>query len=765
MEELFIQDVARKKKVDPAKATKLIDRCINLVSSRLKIPYADVYGAIHDPLYLEKCLKGRCSDFDLKRCKESCECIVFENKCYARKFEDAERMNEDPDKYMLGMSTDKLTELVKLASYLYYNFDGGGLTDNTFDALEYTLNKRIKAKGRRYEKIGAPPVDKIRTKLPFPMPSLEKAKPGSRLLFEFLSDPSPKTWSLKLDGVSGMVVYVDGKVSKIYTRGDGSIGGDVTYMKDFIAFPEIEDPRYQSIVVRGEFILLKSVWLEKYNESYTNARSFVSAKVNSGSITSGLQDIKLLAYEIISLGPGKKIFKPSDSFRVLDALGFDVVDHGILESSLVFDVMNLYKEKRASSLYYIDGLVLSLNIPKDAPVLGSAPANPKHTIAFKMRLEEQIRNSKILNLEWNISRYGRLVPVAIYESVYVDGVRLHRASAYNAAHVRDWSLGKGSKIKVVRSGDVIPVIIDVEVDETKEVIYPPNTLPYGSWHWKGADIILDEIDGNRAVQIKRLEHFFTTIGVPRLREKTLEKLWDAGYKSVRDITNATAEDFVKIKGIGKKTSEMHYNNIHTTLKSTRIDRFLPASTTLELGIGRKLIKQIMRYHPTLLDEDEETIKRALTRKEIPGIGKKRIENIAKNIPKFREFLFDLNEEDIRYAIDKDKERQEMSKEAGYNPLIRGKTFVLTGFFGKIDYELEDYIYDNFGNFSSTVTSGTEAVVSANLMESSSKMIAAQKLGINVLSIEEFVKRYNIPYSKVTDETEEIVIPIDPDVDD
>jgi DNA ligase (NAD+) len=762
LEELYIKDVAKRKSVDIAKATALIDRCIKLVSSRLKVPYADVYSAIHDQAFMEGCLKGKCSDLDLDRCRESCKCIEFDGKCYARKFEDADKMNEDPDRYVMGMPTDKLAELVKIAAYLYHNFDGGGITDNTFDALEYNLNKRLKTKGRRYEKIGAPPVDKIRTKLPYPMPSLDKAKPGTRLLFDFLNEGAKGiVWSLKLDGVSAMVVYNSGEVSKIYTRGDGTIGGDVTFMKEYITLPTIDSEVYGDIVVRGEFILTRKQW-EKYEGSYSNARSFVSSKVNSGSITQGLQDINFIAYEIIDL-PGAEVPKSSTAMEILDSLGFNVVEHGSIVNPLVFDIMTLYREKRNTAEYYIDGLVLSIDVKAgDVP---TKAVNPKNTIAFKMRLEEQIRHSKILNVEWNISRYGRLVPVASYESVYVDGVRLHRASAYNASHVRDWSLGKGSKIKVVRSGDVIPTIIDVEVDENITPIYPPTILPYGPWHWRGVDILLDEVDSNRAVQIKRIEHFFTVIGVPRLREKTIEKLWDAGFKTIRAITNAKPADLIKIKGIGKKTADAHYHNIHNTLRKTRIDRFIPASSTLELGIGRKLIKQVMRYHPTLLEEDEEAIKRSLTRKAIPGIGAKRIDNIAKNIPKFREFLFDLSKEDIVYAIDHDRKQQDMVKTRGYNMKVRGKTFVLTGFFGKVDYELEDYIYDNFGNFSSTVTSGTEAVITANLMETSSKMMTAQKLGVSVLSIEEFVERYDVPYSKAKDEGEEIEIPLDVEVDE
>ena len=755
LEEKFIKEVARQKKVTAPRAAALIEKCIKLTSSRMGVPFTDVYGAIHDLEYLSICLKGKCSDLDLKRCKESCDCVEFEGKCYARYFEDATKMNADPDRYVEGMPTEKLAEIVKLASYLYYNYDGGRLTDNTFDALEYHLNKRLKTKGRRYEKIGAPVLEKLRARLPYPMASLDKAKPGSRALLDFLANNPTIVWSPKLDGVSGLLVYIKGEISDIFTRGDGIIGGKVTYLKDFISFPKIQDPTYHNIVIRVEFILKKRTWEEKYTGSYSNARSFVSAKINSGHITQGMSDIDYVAYEIVDPGKGK-VPEPSNAFALMSVLGFNIAQHGILETPTVFEIMQLYKSVRNSSEYFIDGLVLSANISRNVV---SKLENPRYALAFKMRLEEQVRQTKILNVEWNISRYGRMVPVAVYESVYVDGVRLHRASAFNAAHVRDWSLGKGSIIKVARSGDVIPTIIDVEVDESIEPIFPPADP---KWHWRGSDIILDDIEGNKTVQIKRIEHFFATIGVPRLREKTLEKLWSVGFHDIKAITNASSEDFAKVKGIGKKSADAHYRNIHDVMRKTRIDRFIPASSTLESGINRKLIKQLMRYYPTIMNDDEDMIKRMLIKKEIPGIGAKRITNIARNIPKFRDFLYSLNRNDIKYSIEKDKERRELVAKGGYNTSIRGKTFVLTGFFGKVDYELEDYIYDNLGNFSTTVTSTTNAVVSANLLDVTSKMLAAQTLGVQVLSIEEFVKKYDIPYSKFkSDEEVEIEIPIDP----
>lgn len=774
LQEKYLTQLATKLKVEKAKAAELIDVCIRMTALKLRMEYSEVYNMIYEVEFLASCLVQDCSALELEECRKSCQCVEFEGKCYPKHFKDATKMNDDPDSYIekyangKPMPTDVLLKIVKLASYLYYNYDGGGLNDNTFDALEYHLNKRLKLRGRRYEKIGAPPIDKIRTNLPFPMASLNKVKPGSRELLDFLAltgDAIDQTllWSLKLDGVSGLVVYANGKLSKIYTRGDGTIGGDVTYLRDFIKFPDLPlNTKTPNIVVRGEFILPKSTWYEKYaappgtrhTGNYSNPRSFVSAKINSGHVSQGISDIQFVAYEIVRLDSNEEtgiIPSPGDSLEILKTIGFEIVQHGTLKNPTVFDLITLYKDVRTAEAtkYNIDGLVLSLNIKRKYAPVKLGAVNPKYSVAFKMRLEEQTRQTKVLNVEWRKTRYGKLFPVVIFESVYIDGVRLHKASGHNAAHIRDWSMGRGTIIKVVRSGDVIPMIVNVVVDEKIAPIMPDPAVT-GPWYWKGHDIIMNDPDSDRTVQIKRIEHFFATIGVPRLREKTIEKLWDAGMKDIRSITSATPKDFIKIKGIGTKTSESHFKNIHEVMRNTRMDRYIPASTTFNLGIGRKLVKQLLRFHPSVLSEDTHTIKVMLTKKKIPGFAAKRIENVSENVPKFREFLLSLNKEDIEYAMKKDEERRERSKTGTYNPLVRGKTFVLTGFYGKFPLDLEDYIYDNLGNFSDSVTSSTSAVIASSITEASKKMLEAQKLGIKVLSLEEFRKAYNIPSFKVED---------------
>lgn len=694
-----------------------------------------------------------CEGLTQEDCAKSCTCFYLEPYgCLPRKIKDAELINEDPDKYIktyLG-KTEDLKKMVEIAAYLYYNYEGGGLTDNAFDALEYYLKQKEKLKGRLYEKIGAPPVDKIRTKLPYFMGSLPKIKPGSGEAVRFLAkfkNNKVCTWSNKLDGVSGLIVYKKGILHKIYTRGDGIIGGDITYVKDYIKNIPQTIKSDDEVVVRGEFIISKDLW-NKYKDTYSVARAFVSGKLNNGFISQGLSDIVFVSYDIIKLND--EVFSTmTDKFNKLGSLGFEVVTHGSFVSPTIFQLIETYKKKREESIYYMDGLVITVD------EISSIDYQTGNTYAFKVDLDEQKRKSKLTTIEWNISKYGKYIPVAIFESVYIDGARLHRATAHNAKHVQDWRLGKGTQVSVVRAGDVIPQMKDVIVDPNIEPIYPD--MEKYKWHWEKSDIVLDEIDTNREVLIKRIVNFFETIQVPQLRDKTAEKMFESGFRLPEDIVRASAKDLQKIKGIGPKKSKFFYDKIRETMINTPPDRFIVASTTFQSGIGRKLLKQLFRYVPTILDLTTEEIKTTLTKKKIPGFGKVRIENTAVDIPKFRAYIDSFAKTDLEQAIKNYNEKIENLKKNGYNPMIKDKKFVFTGFMGFTDYELEDYIYDHQGDIVSSVTKDVEAVVSANVMIISDKMEEASTHGIPVLSIEEFAERYNIPLKRFiekVDETEE-----------
>ena len=449
----------------------------------------------------------------------------------------------------------------------------------------------------------------------------------------------------------------------------------------------------------------------------------------------------------------------SHATRILEVEGFKVVDNDVLHSPTVFEIMELYKKKRLESQYRIDGIVLALDKArkpaKRVTTQSMFVESPTHTVAFKMILDDQIRNTEIINVEWNISRYGRYVPVAIYKAVYIEGVRLARATAHNARYVQDWNMGKGTKCKVVRAGDVIPQIKDVIVDSKIKPIFPKTYDEGGyEWHWKGSDIFLDEIENNREVLIKRILHFFKTIGVPRIGQKTAEKFYEAGMKYPENVASASVADFMKIKNIGKKTAESYFYGIKDTISKTPPDRFIVASTTFQSGLGRKLLKQLFKMVPNMLDLNKSQIEAYFKANKIPGFGPVRVKSVSEGIPKFREYLDSFAKEDVAKAVAYYVERMKELDEKGRNKMIEGKKFVTTKFDEKAKCEFEDYLFDNNGNYVSAVTSDVEAVVCGKILYLSTKMKDAAELGVPVLSVQEFCARYNVPIKQFSIEEED-----------
>ncbi len=742
----LVRAVSDRYSISSKQAVENIESCISEIALNLELQWDYVHAMVMTPEFMKLCFAKNdlsCDQRTLDDCEKSCTCVVYQGQCRPRYFEDAELMNADPDKYIIDqkLSTADLEKLVEFAAFLYYNFDAGGITDNTFDAFEYVLKKRLKVKGRLYEKIGAPPVEKIRVALPYPMASLAKVKPNTKELREFFdsqTDSEALVWSEKLDGNSAMIVYQNGKPVEMYTMGNGTVGGNISYMIEYLSLPTITPSKYQSIVVRGELIISKAVFENKYKSSYSFPRSFVTAKSNSGFISPGLSDIEFVAYQIVD-GPTQEV-TPNKVFLILESLKFKVPAHGLIENPTEAVLMVVYKNQRAISPYTIDGLVITFNQPMVNWV------RPK-TVAFKMLLEEQLRKTEVISIDWRISRYGVYVPVAIYNAVFVDGARLHKALAFNAAHVRDWSLGRGTVITIARSGDVIPQIKDVDVNSSIEPIYPPTDYP---WHWSDKIIELDDIEGNKMVQVKRMSYFFETIRVPGLRMGMLEKMYDHGLSSLNSITNADEKRFKQVKGIGPKKAQMYYGEIHKALKSVRMDRLIVASST-QSGLGRSRVKQLLKVFPDLFRKSESEIRTMLKAKKVKGFGPKLIEQAATQIPEFMKFVRQLHEGDIEEALEKDIQRLQARESP--NPLVDGKTFVFTAFMDHPPYELEDFIDDNNGSIGHKVGESTSAVIVGPTGGVTDKMEQAFKLGLPIYTLEEFGKVYG--YRNVEYEEDEV----------
>ena len=651
---------------------------------------------------------------EIKKCGLKDKVTEFQGKQVLKIWPDFDKINRDPDRFCIGLGQEELEYLTQLCSHLYYNTDESCITDNTYDTFRFYLEKIYKKAGKKILTIGAEPISRTKAKLPFSMGSLEKIKPGTKAFDKFLSDIRKEERNLfmseKLDGVSALIYK-----GKMYTRGNGLVGSDISFLLGKIqGVVDTPEP------VRGELIVKFSDFT-KWSKLYSNPRTFVSSRVNSSTILPGAEDLAFVAYDIPSSG-----LSSSSIYDSLESMGFITPWRLSLKNPLSYDVVKNYLERRESSEYPIDGLVLAVD----------SRGKKDSMCAFKMMLEEQIRDTSVINIEWNISRYGRYVPVAIYQNVYVDGSRLHRASAYNAAKIKEWSMGSGTKIKIARSGDVIPRIVDVEVNAGIDPIYP-STLYH--WKWSGKDIVLIDIDGNKEVQIQKMVYFFTSLAIPRLRDATLTKLWENGMTTVEKVIGCKVDDFKKIKGIGLTLASQFHHNINSYLSKIRPERLLIASSIFH-GLGEKLIRTLYRHNPRIIFGEIE-------KRNIPGFGAKRFDVVDKSLPQLKIFLKSF-EKHLDSCYKEYLARLKKARSDRYYESVKDKNIVFTGFMGNLPYMIEDFAYDHDIEIASDIDKNTIAVIAFSASTPSTKMTKASSQGIPVFTTSEFCELFQIHFEEV-----------------
>jgi DNA ligase (NAD+) len=375
--------------------------------------------------------------------------------------------------------------------------------------------------------------------------------------------------------------------------------------------------------------------------------------------------------------------------------------------------------------------------------------NPLTTVAFKMNLEHTIRETTVRDVIWNITKHGRLFPVVKFQPVFIDGARITSASGHNARKcIFEWGLAVGTKIRVTRSGGVIPKVIDVIEDEgyfskSEETrsdtrrekvkpIYPPNTYP---WKWQGCDIVLVDPESVPEVWINRSVSFFETLHIPGIREGMVSRMYDGGLRSLQHIINASPQRLMECRGIGPSRSQTFYQAIQKGINNAKLYRLMPASSCFPKGLGKKLLRLIAVNLPGFLSlppHDPETLRRLSS---IHGIGPARSQMFLEGLPKFQAFLTNfpsVSSNNFMYF--------EQLRLNGRNPNVEGRSFVFTCLEDEL---LEDYLLDHGGIMQTSVTRDTQAVVCGNLAEVTGKQTQAISLRIPIYTVEEFKWLYSI----------------------
>jgi DNA ligase (NAD+) len=612
-------------------------------------------------------------------------------------------------KYREHISTVKTETLSKIKSKLddrYYNTGEPVIDDERYDLLVALLEERgetlnVGCKLREGDN---------KTVLPFYLGGMDKIKMGEQTkINKWNADNKCEEYvvSDKINGVSCLVVYDNLGEIKLYTRGDCTEGADVSYLANKIASIV---KGLKNIAIRGEFIMSINDYKKNHLDK-ENCLSTIIGLINSKTLRKGVKDLVFIAYEIVEEKPCKK---PSENLEYLASLGFNVARYEIFKSITSDNLAESLERRKGDSKYEIDGLVIQGNIPYNRYNLASS-GNPDYAFAFKMILE--VAEVVVVDVEWNIKRYGAIKPrIRVIgldgNPVKLTGITIQYSSGFNAAYIHNNKINAGSRLLITRSGDIIPYVLQVLTESAEP------KMPDCAYNWNESGIDIYACDGGNDELIQKLIYFFTTLGVKYVNEGVVKRFVKAGLDSIVRILEASQEEFQeKVEGFKGKMAEKIWTSIHKTLENVEIPVLMAASGVFGFGLG---VKRATLFCNALDPFGEVSFDDVML---IEGFSTKTSERVIKALPDFREFV-----ESIRGYIKLREVEEKQSND------LAGKKYVFSGF---RDKELEDRITKNGGTVATSVSSKTSALIVSTLGETSSKVVKAQSLGVPIIERSKF----------------------------
>ena len=618
--------------------------------------------------------------------------------------------------FLETLNEEQLTDMLNLANILYRNFQPI-MTDNEYDILEDYIKEKYPS-NKDVSKIGAP-VEKNKVTLPYHMASMDKIKPDTNALTNWIKKyTGPYVLSCKLDGVSGLYT-TEGKTPKLYTRGDGTIGQDISHL-----IPYLRLPKTKGVVIRGEFIIPKSIFETKYKIKFANPRNLVAGIINHKTVSETARDIHFVSYEVI-----KPVLKPSEQMDFLGTLDIErVLSKNETKSTLTNELLSdTLIEWRESYTYEIDGVIVI-----DDKIYPRKPGNPEYAFAFKMILSDQIAEAKVVDVIWTPSKDGYLKPRVQIEPINLGGVRIEYATGFNGAFINDNKVGIGAIIELIRSGDVIPHIrkVTVPAEESKM-----PSVPF-KWNDTHVDILLEDIQGDETVKEKVITGFFRGIGVEGLSSGNISRIVQTGFDSVPKIIKMSIPDFLTVEGFKEKMASKLYNGIKDKLTNASLVTIMSASNLFGRGFSEKKLELIMESYPDVLLSKENNTEKVRKIAAIKGMAQKTAEAFVERIPDFINFIQEagLNNKISQLATQTQSQKQQIDES---HPLF-GKTIVMTGF---RDTDIQEALKNVGAKLGSSVSKNTFVVLVKDLSEDTGKAADARRLGVPLMTSEVFKEKY------------------------
>ena len=640
----------------------------------------------------------------------------------------------------------ELVELLNRASKAYYSEDTEIMSNYEYDALYDELCALEAETGLIYNNSPTQNVgfeaakELVKERHAFPALSLDKTKEVPALA-DFLKDQKGLL-SWKLDGLTIVLTYEEGKLLKAVTRGNGEIGEVVTNnAKTFVNLP-VTIPYKESLVIRGEAVI-KYPDFERINESiedvearYKNPRNLCSGSVRQlDPKVTAERSVNLIVFSLVSCEGVDFKNSYEEMFKWLKSQGFEVVPYKTVTAETVAEAVAQYAKEIETYKIPSDGLVLLMDDIEYGASLGRTAKFPRNSIAFKWK--DETAATVLKEIEWSPSRTGLINPVAIFDPVELEGTTVSRASVHNISIIEAMQLGIGDTITVYKANMIIPQIAE-NITKTGNLEIPVTCPACGSGtvikNDSGVKTLTCPNPECPAKRIKSFENFVSRncMNIEGISEETLEKFIGHGFlKDFADLyrLDRFKDEIVNMSGFG----EVSYNNIINAVKAsgkTTAARLLNALGIANVGRANAIV--ICRYFDNDFNRVISASKEELL--EIEGVG----EVIAEEIVKY--FADDKNLELVKKLL---KELTFEEEDAKAAQDLSGMTFVITG-------SLETYpnrdalkaeIESRGGKAAGSVSSKTSYLINNDILSNSSKNKTAKSLGIPIITEKEYIEKF------------------------
>lgn len=641
----------------------------------------------------------------------------------------------------------ELIERLNEASKAYYAQDREIMSNYEYDALYDELTALedetgIVMSNSPTVNVGYEAVDKLpKERHEKPMLSLDKTKDREELKNWLNGKEGLLSW--KLDGLTVVLTYEDGKLTKAVTRGSGEVGEVITgNAKVFKNLPH--KISYQGkLILRGEAVIKYSDFekinekIEDVNARYKNPRNLCSGSIRQlDSKITAERNVHFMAFCLVSADDVDFHNSREEQFLFLQKQGFDVVEYVKISPDTILQAITDYEEKIQTYDIPSDGLVLTYEDIAYGQSLGRTAKFPRDSIAFKWK--DEIKETILSEIEWSPSRTGLINPVAIFEPVELEGTTVSRASVHNVSILRALELGIGDHITVYKANMIIPQIAENLTKSNNLTI--PEKCPCcgGETQLKQMNEVQSLYCMNPNCDAKKVKAFALfvsrdALNIDGLSEATLEKFLAKGFlHTFVDLfyLSRYEDEITKMEGFGDKS----YQNLITATMNARTTTLPRVIYGLGItGIGLANAKMLCREFAYDVDNMIDADIKQLS--EIDGIGEVLASAFYSyfHVEENRTLLYDILKE-----LTIEKEEIDYSNER-----INGKSFVVTGSLMHFENrdELKAKIESLGGKVTGSVTNKTTALINNDIASNSSKNKKAKELGIPIVTEEQFMDEY------------------------